>query len=215
MINKLYIFLTLCISVSLLSCGTDDSLVELGDKDGVEVMPDVEIDLSSSQESKLLDESGLFSESRFGKVKILDTLFLSIHSSVQDGFALMFKFDSVNKKVLKTYVFDRNSDGELIQKNAFNGILLGKDTLVYDYPRLMMRFVERYGKGDLYSYNCWFGFDRNIDKYVFDHCISINKTYEDRRNSLDVYFSEVESIEDQLMTDKQVLSVLEENNYLN
>ena len=106
MINKLYIFLTLCISVSLLSCGTDDSLVELGDKDGVEVMPDVEIDLSSSQESKLLDESGLFSESQFGKVKILDTLFLSIHSSVQDGFALMFKFDSVNKKVLKTYVFD-------------------------------------------------------------------------------------------------------------
>ncbi|MEJ6686613.1 MAG: hypothetical protein QNK70_04980 [Crocinitomicaceae bacterium] len=215
MMNNLYVFLVLGVSVFLFSCGADDSLVALEDQELIEVTPEVESDLTVSKGSKLLNESGLFSESNFGKVKILDTLFLSIHSSVQDGFALMCKFDSVNKKVLKTYVFDRNSDGELIHKNTFNGILLGKDTLVNDYPRLMMRFVERYGKGDLYSYNCWFGFDRNIDKYVFDHCISINKTYEDRRNSLDVYFSEVESIADQLMTDKQVLSVLEENNFLN
>ena len=65
----------------------------------------------------------------------------------------------------------------------------------------MLRFVELYGKGDLYSYNCWFKFDRNISKYVFEHCVSITKTYKGRKKSLDVYNSEAESIEPD--TDKQ------------
>ena len=127
----------------------------------------------------------------------------------------MCKFEAENNTKLKTYVFDRNSEGELIQKNAFVGILLGKDTATIDYPKIMLRFVELDNKEDLYSYNCWFGFDRNISKYVFEHCVSITKTYKGRRKSLDVYYSEVESIEDQILTNKEVLSVLEMNNYLN
>ena len=166
--------------------------------------------------NRLLTEIKNSSEAFNGSLNIIDTLFLPIHGSVQDGFALMSKFETEINTELKTYVFDRNSKGELIQKNSFSGVLLGKDTLVIDYPRIMLRFVERFGyNSDLYTYNCWFGFDIDYDKYVFEKCVSINKTYDHRSKSLDVYVSEVESIEDQIIVNNEVFSVLEENNFLN
>ena len=205
-----------CIFLFALSCGGENNAsqkkVDLEkDNDDVTTIDSREPSISEN----LLTEINNSSEELNASSNIIDTLFLSIHSSVQDGFALMCKFEAENKTKLKTYVFDRNSEGELIQKNAFVGILLGKDTATIDYPKIMLRFVELDNKEDLYSYNCWFGFDRNISKYVFEHCVSITKTYKGRKKSLDVYYSEVESIEDQILTNKEVLSVLEMNNYLN
>lgn len=205
----------ICVVLIALSCGGENDTTQnkVNDK---QVIDDAKIkdakDPSISE--NLLTEIRSSSETLNAKSKIFDTLFLSIHSSVQDGFALMCKFESVNEKLLKTYVFDRSSKGELIQTNAFDGILLGKDTLVSNYPRLMMRFVEFYGKMERYYYNCWFSFDPLVDKYVFDHCLSINKA--GAGNSYyDVYVSEAETSESQLITDKEVFSILEKNNYLN
>ena len=213
--NRRNLFL-ICIFSIVLSCGGENNAsqnnVDL-EKDIDDVTANDSIEPSISE--NLLAEINSSSEELNASSNIIDTLFLSIHNSVQDGFALMCKFEAENMTKLKTYVFDRNSEGKLIQKNAFVGILLGKDTATIDYPKIMLRFVERYGKGDLYSYNCWFGFDRNISKYVFEHCVSITKTYKGREKSLDVYYSEEESIEDQILTNKDVLSVLEMNNYLN
>ena len=206
----------ICIFLILISCGGENN----ASQNNLDLEKDIDdVTANDSREpsisENLLAEINNSLEELNPSSNIIDTLFLSIHNSVQDGFALMCKFESDDKIKLKTYVFDRNSKGELTQKNAFVGILLGKDTANIDYPKIMLRFVERYGKGDLYSYNCWFGFDRNISKYVFEHCVSITKTYKGRKKSLDVYYSEAESIEDQILTNKEVLSVLEMNNYLN
>jgi len=197
------------------SCGGENDVAQ----NKVHLKQDIkEVTSTDSKEQSisnhLLTEIRSSSETLNAKSKIIDTLFLSIHNSVQDGFALMCKFESENEKLLKTYVFDRNSKGELIQTNAFDGILLGKDTLVSNYPRLMMRFVEFYGKMERYYYNCWFSFDPLLDKYEFDHCLSINKS--GAGNSYyDVYVSEAETSESQLITNKEVFSILEKNNYLN
>lgn len=208
-------FFWICIFSIALSCG--------GENDASQNTVQIEsnIDDATTKDSKklrisenLLSEIKNSSEALNGSLNIIDTLFLPIHGSVQDGFALMCKFESKKKNLLKTYVFDRNIEGYLMQKNAFDGILLGKDTLVSDYPRIMMRFVELYGKTDRYYYNCWFTFDHSLDRYVFDHCLSINK--EGKGNSyFDVYISEAESSENQLITDNEVFSILEKNNYLN
>ena len=205
-----------CIFSIALSCGGENNASQK--KVGLEK----DIDDVTANDSRapsisenLLAEINNSSEELNASSNIIDTLFLSIHNSVQDGFALMCKFEAENKTKLKTYVFDRNSEGELIQKNSFSGVLLGKDTLVIDYPRIMLRFVERDDKDDLYCYNCWFGFDRNNDKYVFDHCVSITKTFRGRKKSKDAYVSEVESMEYQRIVNNEVLEVLEENNYLN
>tara|TARA_B100001063_G_C16682062_1_gene512315 strand:+ start:87 stop:734 length:648 start_codon:yes stop_codon:yes gene_type:complete len=199
------------------SCGGENDVAQ----NKVHLKQDIkEVTLADSEEQSirnhLLTEIKNSSEAFNGSLNIIDTLFLPIHASVQDGFALMSKFETEINTELKTYVFDRNSKGELIQKNSFSGVLLGKDTLVIDYPRIMLRFVERFGdNSDLYAYNCWFGFDIDFDKYVFDQCVSINKTYDHRTKSMYVYVSEVESIEYQIIVNNEVLQVLEDNGYLN
>lgn len=199
------------------SCGGENDVAQ----NKVHLKQDIkEETLADSEEQSirnhLLTEIKNSSEAFNGSLNIIDTLFLPIHASVQDGFALMSKFETEINTELKTYVFDRNSKGELIQKNSFSGVLLGKDTLVIDYPRIMLRFVERFGdNSDLYAYNCWFGFDIDFDKYVFDQCVSINKTYDHRTKSMYVYVSEVESIEYQIIVNNEVLQVLEDNGYLN
>lgn len=200
-----------------LSCGGEDetSLNQFHLKHDIKEVISIDSE-EQSISNHLLTEIKNSSEVFNGSLSIIDTLFLPIHGSVQDGFALMSKFETEINTELKTYVFDRNSKGELILKNSFSGVLLGKDSLVMDYPRIMLRFVERFGNNsDLYTYNCWFGFDIDYDKYVFEQCVSINKTYDHRSKSLDVYVSEVESIEDQIIVNNEVLSVLEENNFLN
>ncbi len=205
----------ICVVLIALSCGGENDAAQnkVNDKQAIDD-PKTKDAKDPSISENLLTEIRSSSETLNAKSKIIDTLFLSIHSSVQDGFALMCKFESENEKLLKTYVFDRNSKGELIQTNAFDGILLGKDTLVSNYPRLMMRFVEFYGKMERYYYNCWFSFDPLLDKYEFDHCLSINKA--GAGNSyFDVYVSEAETSESQLITNKEVFSILEKNNYLN
>ena len=213
--NQRNLFWISIFSITLSCGGENDTQNKFHLKQDIKEVTSTDFE-EQSISSHLLTEIKNSSEAFNGSLNIIDTLFLPIHGSVQDGFALMSKFETEIKTELKTYVFDRNSKGELIQKNSFSGVLLGKDTLVIDYPRIMLRFVERFGKNsDLYSYNCWFGFDFDYDKYVFEHCISINKTYDHRRKSLDVYVSDIESIEDQLITNNEVLSVLEENNFLN
>lgn len=205
----------ICVVLIALSCGGENDAAQnkVNDKQAIDAAKTKDAKDPSISEN-LLTEIRSSSETLNAKSKIIDTLFLSIHSSVQDGFALMCKFESENEKLLKTYVFDRNSKGELIQTNAFDGILLGKDTLVSNYPRLMMRFVEFYGKMERYYYNCWFSFDPLLDKYEFDNCLSINKS--GAGNSYyDVYVSEAETSESQLITNKEVFSILEKNNYLN
>lgn len=205
----------ICVVLIALSCGGENDTAQnkVNDKHAIDDVKTEDAKDASISEN-LLTEIRRSCKTLNTKSKIIDTLFVSIHRSVRDGFALMCKFESENEKLLKTYVFDRNSQGELIQRNAFDGILLGKDTLVSNYPRLMMRFVEFYGKMDRYYYNCWFTFDPLLDKYKFDHCLSINKA--GKGNSyFDVYISEAETSESQLITDKEVFSILEKNNYLN
>lgn len=198
------------------SCGGD------GDASHNQVPIEQEIDKDTTQISstltmgqRLLSEIEIHLETPNNATSnIIDTLFQSIHSSIEDGFALMCKFKSGNKKGLKTLVFDRNVEGDLIQKNAFDAILLGKDTIASDYPKILLRFVEFYGETDRYYYNCWFAYDQTLDKYIFEHCASINKAGEES-SYFDVYVSDAESIEDQLLTDNEVLSILEKNRYLN
>ena len=213
--NQCNLFWISIFSITL-SCGGENDVAQ----NKVHLKQDIkEVTSIDSEEQSISDhlitEIKNSSQVFKGSLNIIDTLFLPIHGSVQDGFALMSKFETEINTELKTHVFDRNSKGELIQKNSFSGVLLGKDTLVIDYPRIMLRFVERDDKDDLYSYNCWFGFDRNNDKYVFDHCVSITKTYRGRKKSIDAYVSEVESKEYQIIVNNEVLEVLEENNYLN
>ena len=119
----------ICVVLIALSCGGENDAAEnkANDKQAIDDAKTKDAKDPSISEN-LLTEIRNSSETLNVKSKIIDTLFLSIHNSVQDGFALMCKFESENEKLLKTYVFDRNSKGELIQTNAFDGILLGKDT---------------------------------------------------------------------------------------
>ena len=212
--NKRYVFLVLVIAVSLLSCGADDSLVELDDKELTEVAPEVESDLTVSKGSKLLNESGLFSESQFGGVKVLDTLFQALHPAIDDGFVLMCKYELDGIESLKTFVFDRSIEGVLMKCNEFDAVLLGCDTSVVLYPNIMLRFVEYYGQGERYYYNCWFARDEAQSKYVFAHCLSINKMRKDNKY-IDVYVAENKSLKDQEQTDREVNELLLKSPYLN
>lgn len=214
MMNNLYVFLVLGVSVSLFSCGADDSLVELEDQELTEVTPEVESDLTVSKGSKLLNESGLFSESKFGKFKILDTLFQALHPAVDDGFVLMCKYEREGIESLKTFVFDRSKKGVLVKCNEFDASFLGSDTSVVRYPNIMLRFVEYYGQGERYYYNCWFARDEAQGKYVFAHCLSINKMGKDNKY-IDVYVAENKSSKYQGQTDLEVNELLLKSQYLN
>ncbi len=209
------IFFWICSFSIAFSCGGENEASQ--NNKGIETA----IDAAANRYSKdvrvsenLLTEIKNSSKILDANSNIIDTLFMSIHDSVHNGFVLMCKFESENKNILKTFVFDRNIEGKLVRKNIFDGILLGKDTLVSDYPRIMMRFVEFYGKTERYYYNCWFTFDHSLDKYIFEHCLSINKKGKGD-SYFDVYISKAESPANQLITDKEVFSVLEKNNYLN
>lgn len=160
---------------------------------------------------QLIGEIDFFVTSDSLKRLVIDTVFQSIHRSVNKGFALMCKYKSENNNVLKTFVFDRDKDGALIQKNSFDAILLGKDTVVVEYPDLIMRFVEVFGKGERYYYNCWFSYNKSRGKYIFKSCISIQKL--GIYSKYYVYFAEKESMIDQMQTDREVLSILKK--YLN
>ena len=112
-------FFWICIFSIALSCG--------GENDASQNTVQIEsnIDDATTKDSKklrisenLLSEIKNSSEALNGSLNIIDTLFLPIHGSVQDGSALMCKFESKKKNLLKTYVFDRNIEGYLMQKNA-------------------------------------------------------------------------------------------------
>ena len=120
------------------------------------------------------------------------------------------KFNSGNK----SFVFDRNQEGELRQINAFKAGFLFKDTMNIEYPSIMLRFAEDYGVNETYYYNCWFSFNTKLSKYTFNNCFSINLEDKNKEYMRDVYISETASQEIKDETNLEVLKILEENSYL-
>ena len=93
-----------CIFSIALSCGGENNASQK--KVGLEK----DIDDVTANDSRapsisenLLAEINNSSEELNASSNIIDTLFLSIHNSVQDGFALMCKFEAENKTKLKIH----------------------------------------------------------------------------------------------------------------
>jgi hypothetical protein len=159
----------------------------------------------------LLTELAMFPEQVNADSELMDTLFLPTHQNLNDGFALFCKFKAGNK----TFIFDRNIEGKLMQINAFNAAFVFKDTMSVDYPDIMLRFKEDYSLKETYYYNCWFSYDIKLSRYTFDNCFSINLEDKSKDYQRDVYNSETASSEIKDETDNDVLRILEDNGYLN
>ena len=98
----------ICIFSIVLSCGGENNASD----DNVDLEKDIgDVTANDSKEpsiyENLLAEINNSSEELNASSNIIDTLFLSIHNSVQDGFALMCKFEAEDNIKLKTYVFDQ------------------------------------------------------------------------------------------------------------
>ena len=160
---------------------------------------------------KLMIELAVFPKTVSANSSLMDTLFWPIRSTVNDGFALFCKFNTGNK----SFVYDRNQEGELTQINAFKAGFLFKDTVNIEYPNIMLRFTEDYGVNETYYYICWFSYNAKLSKYTFNNCFSINLEDKNKDYMRDAYISETASSEIIDETNKEVLRLLKENNYLN
>ena len=194
----------------LVSCGDNSEVTNEALKTETKNIVDTVVKKSLSVSDKLLDELAVFPKTVNAQSSLMDTLFWPIRSNVNDGFALFCKFNSGNK----SFVFDRNQEGELRQINAFKAGFLFKDTMNIEYPSIMLRFTEDYGVNETYYYNCWFSFNTKLSKYTFNNCFSINLEDKNKEYMRDVYISETASQEIKDETNLEVLKILEENSYL-
>jgi hypothetical protein len=194
----------------LVSCGDNSEVTNEVLKTETNKIVDTVVKKSLSVSDKLMDELAVFPKSVNAQSSLMDTLFWPIRSTVKDGFALFCKFNSGNK----SFVFDRNQEGELRQINAFTAGFLFKDTMNIEYPSIMLRFTEDYGVNETYYYNCWFSYNTKLSKYTFNNCFSINLENKNKDYMRDVYISETASQEIKDETNIEVLKILEENSYL-
>ena len=194
----------------LVSCGDNSEVTNEVLKIETKKIVDTVVKKSVSVSDKLMDELAVFPKTVNAQSSLMDTLFWPIRSTVNDGFALFCKFNSGNK----SFVFDRNQEGELRQINGFTAGFLFKDTMNIEYPSIMLRFAEDYGVNETYYYNCWFSFNTKLSKYTFNNCFSINLEDKNKEYMRDVYISETASQEIKDETNLEVLKILEENSYL-
>jgi hypothetical protein len=194
----------------LVSCGGNGEVTNEVFKTETRMIVDTVVKNSLSISDKLMDELAVFPKTINAQSSLMDTLFWPIRSTVNDGFALFCKFNSGNK----SFVFDRNQEGELSQINAFAAGFLFKDTMNIEYPSIMLRFKEDYGMNETYYYNCWFSYNTELSKYTFNNCFSINLENKNKDYMRDVYISETASQEIKDETNIEVLKILEENRYL-
>jgi hypothetical protein len=194
----------------LVSCGDNSEVTNKVLKIETKKIVDTAVKISLSVSDKLMDELAVFPKRVNAQSSLMDTLFWPIRSTVNDGFALFCKFNSGNK----SFVFDRNQEGELRQINGFTGGFLFKDTMNIEYPSIMLRFAEDYGVNETYYYNCWFSYNTKLSKYTFNNCFSINLEDKNKDYMRDVYISESASQEIKDETNIEVLKILEENSYL-
>ncbi len=194
----------------LVSCGDNSEVTNEVLKIETKKIVDTVVKKSLSVSDKLMDELAVFPKTVNAQSSLMDTLFWPIRSTVNDGFALFCKFNSGNK----SFVFDRNQEGELRQINGFTAGFLFKDTMNIEYPSIMLRFAEDYGVNETYYYNCWFSFNTKLSKYTFNNCFSINLEDKNKEYMRDVYISETASQEIKDETNLEVLKILEENSYL-
>lgn len=194
----------------LVSCGDNSEVTNEVLKIETKKIVDTVVKKSVSVSDKLMDELAVFPKTVNAQSSLMDTLFWPIRSTVNDGFALFCKFNSGNK----SFVFDRNQEGELRQINGFKAGFLFKDTMNIEYPSIMLRFAEDYGVNETYYYNCWFSFNTKLSKYTFNNCFSINLEDKNKEYMRDVYISETASQEIKDETNLEVLKILEENSYL-
>lgn len=194
----------------LVSCGGNGEVTNEVFKTETRMIVDTVVKNSLSISDKLMDELAVFPKTINAQSSLMDTLFWPIRSTVNDGFALFCKFNSGNK----SFVFDRNQEGELSQINAFAAGFLFKDTMNIEYPSIMLRFKEDYGMNETYYYNCWFSYNTELSKYTFNNCFSINLENKNKDYMRDVYISETASQEIKDETNIEVLKILEENSYL-
>ena len=194
----------------LVSCGDNSEVTNEVLKIETKKIVDTVVKKSLSVSDKLMDELAVFPKTVNAQSSLMDTLFWPIRSTVNDGFALFCKFNSGNK----SFVFDRNQEGELRQINGFTAGFLFKDTINIEYPSIMLRFAEDYGVNETYYYNCWFSFNTKLSKYTFNNCFSINLEDKNKEYMRDVYISETASQEIKDETNLEVLKILEENSYL-
>ena len=194
----------------LVSCGDNSEVTNEVLKIETKKIVDTVVKKSLSVSDKLMDELAVFPKTINAQSSLMDTLFWPIRSTVNDGFALFCKFNSGNK----SFVFDRNQEGELRQINGFTAGFLFKDTMNIEYPSIMLRFAEDYGVNETYYYNCWFSFNTKLSKYTFNNCFSINLEDKNKEYMRDVYISETASQEIKDETNLEVLKILEENSYL-
>ena len=194
----------------LVSCGDNSEVTNEVLKIETKKIVDTVVKKSVSVSDKLMDELAVFPKTVNAQSSLMDTLFWPIRSTVNDGFALFCKFNSGNK----SFVFDRNQEGELRQINGFKAGFLFKDTMNIEYPSIMLRFEEDYGVNETYYYNCWFSYNTKFSKYTFNNCFSINLEDKNKEYMRDVYISETASKEIKDETNLEVLKILEENSYL-
>ena len=194
----------------LVSCGDNSEVTNEVLKIETKKIVDTVVKKSLSVSDKLMDELAVFPKTVNAQSSLMDTLFWPIRSTVNDGFALFCKFNSGNK----SFVFDRNQEGELRQINGFTAGFLFKDTMNIEYPSIMLRFAEDYGVNETYYYNCWFSFNTKLSKYTFNNCFSINLEDKNKEYMRDVYISETASQERKDETNIEVLKILKENSYL-
>ena len=194
----------------LVSCGDNSEVTNEVLKIETKKIVDTVVKKSLSVSDKLMDELAVFPKTINAQSSLMDTLFWPIRSTVNDGFALFCKFNSGNK----SFVFDRNQEGELRQINGFTAGFLFQDTMNIEYPSIMLRFAEDYGVNETYYYNCWFSFNTKLSKYTFNNCFSINLEDKNKEYMRDVYISETASQEIKDETNLEVLKILEENSYL-
>ena len=150
----------------LVSCGDNGEVTNEVFKTETRKIVDTVVKNSLSVSDKLMDELAVFPKTVNAQSSLMDTLFWPIRGTVNDGFALFCKFNSGNK----SFVFDRNQEGELSQINAFEAGFLFKDTMNIEYPSIMLRFKEDYDVNETYYYNCWFSYNTELSKYTFNNC---------------------------------------------
>ena len=147
---------------------------------------------------------------------IVDSQFSPINENYRmyDAFVMQIKFMEEERPVLKTYVYQRNSNRELIKLNEFKAYLVASKKRSHDeYLDILLRFIEKEGDRKFY-YNCWFGYSKKQSKYVYKECFSINieSIY---GNQTDSYSSRDASDRYKIETNREVEAVLNDLNYLN
>ena len=206
----------ICVQILLLYSCSDDHELEV---EITQETSNIQIDdRSKTIEEQLLLELNLCSDTNsvpFDLSCVRDTLFLPIHKekTLLEGFVLMAKYDLESQPVLRTFVYERNTEDSLMKINQFSGVLVNVEGNISGYNDLLVRFIE-IEESKKFFYNCWFTYNEEETKYRYKECFSINQEAK-TGYQFDVYSSKSASKEYKRQTDKEVEGILLSLDYIN